>query len=297
VIKIKVAVISDVHANIVALNEILKDCKINNVDEYMFTGDLINDLPFGNETLDIVKKLTNYVVKGNKEEYIIEYDKKKFDWDNIQFKNTIFMYNKLSKDNIEYIKKLPMKLSLSFENVNILLCHGSPNAVQELVREENYYIIDKYTKDLKEDILIIGHTHEKIWYKKVNNKIIINAGCAGVSPYNVEQAEYVILDINKNDVQIEKRLIKFDINKLKELIINSGILKEDKVLANLTYETIKGKGALRHSFFVEAREMMRAKNKKLYKNDATGIFTFFKLFDDDVWLSLYEKYKDEFELY
>ena len=55
-IKIKVAVISDVHANIVALNEILKDCKINNVDEYMFTGDLINDLPFGNETLDIVKK-------------------------------------------------------------------------------------------------------------------------------------------------------------------------------------------------------------------------------------------------
>ena len=104
-IKIKVAVISDVHANIVALNEILKDCKINNVDEYMFTGDLINDLPFGNETLDIVKKLTNYVVKGNKEEYIIEYDKKKFDWDNIQFKNTIFMYNKLSKDNIEYIKK------------------------------------------------------------------------------------------------------------------------------------------------------------------------------------------------
>lgn len=295
-IKIKVAVISDIHANIVALNEILKDCKKNNIDEYIFTGDLINDLPFGNETLDIVKSLTNYVVRGNKEEYITEYDKMKFDWDNIQFQNTIFMYNKLSKENLEYVKKLPLSLSLKFEDLNIFLCHGSPVAVEELVHEDDLEKIDKYTKNLKEDILIFGHTHEKAWAKKVNNKIVINAGCAGVSPQNIKQAEYIILDIQGNNVNIEKRLVGFDINILKELIHKSGILKIDKVLMNLTYCAIIGKSDVRHRFFVEAKQKMADKNKKLYKEDATGIYTYFKLYDDDVWLELYKKYKNEFEL-
>ena len=55
-VKIKVAVISDIHGNSVALREVLKDAKSNNVYECVFLGDLINDLPFGNETLELVKK-------------------------------------------------------------------------------------------------------------------------------------------------------------------------------------------------------------------------------------------------
>ena len=65
VIKIKIAIISDIHGNSVALKEILKDAKQNNVDDYIFSGDLVNELPFGNETLEIVKKYSNKVLKGN----------------------------------------------------------------------------------------------------------------------------------------------------------------------------------------------------------------------------------------
>ena len=77
-IKIKVAVISDIHANSVALREILKDAEKKNVDEYVFLGDQVNDLPFGNETMEIVKEKSNKVLKGNKEQYIIEYDEEKY---------------------------------------------------------------------------------------------------------------------------------------------------------------------------------------------------------------------------
>ena len=66
-IKIKVAVISDIHGNCVALKEVLKDAEKKNVNEYVFLGDLVNDLPFGNETLEIVRKYSNKILKGNKE--------------------------------------------------------------------------------------------------------------------------------------------------------------------------------------------------------------------------------------
>lgn len=296
-IKIKVAVISDIHGNIVALDAILKECKNENIDEYIFSGDLINDLPFGNETLDVIRNLTNKVVRGNKEDYITEYDKQKFKWENIQFKNTIFMYNSLRKDNLDYVNNLPLTLSLKFENIKILVCHGSPESVEEQIHIDSFDKIEKYTKKLNEDVLIFGHTHDKIWYEKYNDKLIINAGCAGVSPHNGEYAEYIILEIEGNNIIIHKKIVKFDVEKLKELIKESGILNEEKVLMNLTYGAIIGKGLIRYNFFKEAKSLMIKRNKALYREDATGIYKYFKLYDDDIWLGLYEKYINEFELF
>ncbi len=63
---------------------------------------------------------------------------------------------------------------------------------------------------------------------------------------------------------------------------------------NLTYSSVRGNGKIRYEFFKEAKNLMLEKNGKWYKDDAKGIFTYFKLYDDDIWLGLAEKYKDYF---
>ena len=75
------------------MEEVLKDAEKNNVDEYVFLGDLVNDLPMGNETLEIVKSRTDYVLRGNKEQYFIELEDEGYNWPNVQFRNTLFMFN------------------------------------------------------------------------------------------------------------------------------------------------------------------------------------------------------------
>ena len=295
VIKIKIAIISDIHANSVALKEILKDAQKCGAEEYLFLGDQVNDLPFGNETLEIVKKISNKVLKGNKEQYLIEYEKENYYWDNIQFKNTIFLYNELSKENMEYIKTLPISMSLEYEGVKILISHGSPTSVTEFIHEYDDEVINKYTKDLKEDILIFGHTHNKMWHKVCNNKLIINAGCAGVSPHYKAKSEYVLLEVKDSKIiNVDYKLIDYDIEEVKKKIIESGILEYDKVLMNLTYLSLSGYGNIRESFFAEARDKMLERYGVWHKNNAKGIFTYFKLFDDDIWLSLADKYKEHF---
>lgn len=294
-VKIKIAIISDIHANSVALEEIIKDAKKSGAEEYLFLGDQVNDLPFGNETLEIVKKISDKVLKGNKEQYLIEYEKENYYWDNIQFKNTIFLYNELSNENIEYIKKLPHFMSLEYEGVRILISHGSPASVTEFIHEYDDEVINKYTKDMKEDILLFGHTHNKMWHRIYNNKLLINAGCAGVSPHYKAKAEYVLLEVKDSKIiNIDYKLIDYDIEKVKRKIIESGILEYDKVLMNLTYLSLSGYGKIRERFFAEAKEKMLERYGVWHKNDAKGIFTYFKLFDDDIWLGLAEKYKKHF---
>ena len=294
-VTIKVAIISDIHGNSVALKEVLKDAKLNNVDEYIFSGDLVNDLPFGNETLEMVKNTSDKVLKGNKEQYLIEFEEEKYDWKNIQFKNTRFMYNELTEENKAYIRKLPHCMSLEYEGVKLLVAHGSPKSVEELLNHRFKELIEKYVDELDADALIFGHTHEPMWYEYINGKLVLNAGCAGVSPHYVGKAEYVILSINNGKIEnIDLRLVDYDIEKVKEKIIESGILKEDKVFMNLTFCGINGNGQARSDFFKEAKAIQLERSGKWYQEGAKGIHTYFKLYDDDIWLELGKKYEKYF---
>lgn len=294
--KIKLAVISDIHGNIVALNQIIEDAKKRNVDVFVASGDLVNELPFGNEVIDKLKEINAFSIKGNKEQYFIDYDEHKYNWPNIQFQNSVFMYERMTKENLEYIKNLPFSLSLEYEGVKIKVVHGSPESITELIHRDDFDLIDKYTKNLEEDILVLGHTHEPIWVCNMNNKTMINAGCAGVSPKNIGLAEYVIINLENGKYEIENLKVPFDVNEIKIGILKSGILKKDIAFINLTYETLIGNVKLKESFFHEAKRQMIEKGRKLKKDNVKGIYETFKLYDDDIWIELTEKYKNEFKL-
>lgn len=293
---IKIAVISDIHGNIIALEEILKDAKLKNVDKYIVSGDLVNEIPFGNDVIERLKEVNSYSIKGNKEQYLIEYEENKYNWENLQFQNIIFMYEELSKENKEYIRNLPSELSFKFENVNIKVVHGSPESITELVHKEDLDKIDKYTKILKEDLLVLGHTHQTIWECRANNKVVINAGCAGISSVNIGRAEYIIINIDNDKFDIERRLVKFNPENLKDKIAKCGILKVDKIFMNLIYLQLIGKPQIKAEFYKEAKQQMMYKNRKLYKDNVEGIYKYFKLYDDDIWIESAKKYIGDFIL-
>ena len=293
--KIKLGIITDIHGNIIALEEILKDAEERGVDEYIFLGDLVNDFPFQNEVLDLIKKKSDKVLKGNKEEYLIQYDIDRYMWKELQFRVVRYMYDDISKENLEYIRWLPITFAEEYEGVNIRFAHGSPDSVEEFLHQNNRESLDYHTKNISEDVLIFGHTHDKMWYETINGKLTINAGCAGVSPYYVGGAEYVILDIKDGKINdIDLRVVSYDLDKLKEKIEQSGILEVEKTLMNLSFMGINGHGKERSEFFKEAKNMMLERNGKWYKKDANGIFKYFKLFDDDIWISLSKKYSEYF---
>lgn len=53
---IQIAVISDIHGNLIALNEVLKDIKNRNISQVYCLGDLVDFAPWGNEVISLIKK-------------------------------------------------------------------------------------------------------------------------------------------------------------------------------------------------------------------------------------------------
>lgn len=292
--KIKVAVLTDIHGNSVALEAALKDAKKYNIDEFIICGDLVNDFPCSNEVIDTLKNLTPNIIKGNREQYLIEYDKHKYDWKNIQFKNTLFLYNQLTKENLEFVKKLPTTLKLKYEDITFRIVHGNMHAINGLVYIEDEEAKKECVKELDEDVVILGHTHQYAWVDRVNNKTIINAGCIGIAPKESPEAEYIILNINGKDLDVEIKKVKYSLDELKRKIVESGILEYDTAFMNLDLLTITGKADIARSFYFEAIDLMKEKNKKLYQDEAEGIFKDFRLYDDDIWQSLTKKYEKYF---
>ena len=64
---------------------------------------------------------------------------------------------------------------------------------------------------------------------------------------------------------------------------------------NLTYGSISGKGRMRHRFLTECKNEMIKRCGKTYQDGAKGIYTYFRLYDDDIWLGTAENYQDEFD--
>ena len=277
-----------------ALESILEDIKNDNIDKVVALGDLCNELPNGNEVIERLKSINSYGVKGNKEEYFLDYEKNQYKWKNMQFKNMLFMYNQLTEESKEYIRNLPFELVLDLEGIKVKFVHASPESLCELVHEYDDERLKEIAENLEEDILVYGHIHDPIWIKEVKGKTFINTGCAGVSVFNIGQAEYVILEIKDGNVKIETRKANFDLDRVKDYIIKSKMHLNERTFINLVYLALIGKRQIRKKFYREGAEKMLNSGRKLYKENVEGIYKNFKLLDDDIWIEQSKEIEDLF---
>ena len=228
----RVAVISDIHSNLIGLNLALEDSKKKNIDKYIFLGDYITDGYISNEIIDLVKKYGDYIISGNRERYILDYNPDKKDFNN--YKTICSTYESLSKENINYIKSLKSEYIININNYKILIIHGD-----KYCNNRNDFDYDKIIEDYKDfDICLLGHTH--IYLDELyKGKRFINPGSIGL-PIDYTTYKYCILDIN-DDVKLELREFKTEesYQMLEKEYKKSDYYIKNPIWSNLVLNTIK----------------------------------------------------------
>ena len=96
----KIAIISDVHGNLVALKQVLDDIKSQKIKHISCLGDLVAKGSQPKETIELIKKECEVVIKGNCDDIVSS---------NCSTKEHLWNREKLGKDNIE------LKFCLQFE--------------------------------------------------------------------------------------------------------------------------------------------------------------------------------------
>lgn len=206
----KFAILSDIHGNIFALEECFKYIEKMQIDGIIWCGDYITDIPKSHEIIMFIqekmKQYKSYIVRGNREEYIINYDKcenKKWSMEN-RNGPLLCAYNELTKSDLNFIFNLPKTCVIDIQGLPKIFVSHKRNI--------------KDSTDCTYEIF--GHTHRQYVYER-NDIRYINPGSVGLTNGNGQGAEFSVLELDKYFHKIENYHIKYDISRPIELIKNS----------------------------------------------------------------------------
>ena len=140
----KIAVMSDIHGNYIALQRCLAHALEQNVDAYIFLGDYLGEFPYPQRTLEILYELKQNAscifIRGNKEDYWLNRRKdQNCDWKsgNRSVMAMIYNYNSLNAKDLDFFETLPISQSIRFAGMEpVLACHGTPFENQKALLSE-----------------------------------------------------------------------------------------------------------------------------------------------------------------
>ena len=247
----KIALFSDIHANLPALEAVLNDMDSQNLDSIFCLGDLVGYATWPNEVIREIRKRKIPTIAGNYDEGVgLASDDcgcaYKTDVDQDRGVQSINYTNKVvgSEERV-YLRMLPSHLQIKYningEQINILMVHGSPRKINEYLFEDRpERSMVNIMREAGADILAFGHTHKP--YHKVfqseeadANKFLhaINIGSVGKPKDGDPRACYVVLHLDKemtlkreDAVRVEFRRVEYDFEKTARAIEESPLPNE-----------------------------------------------------------------------
>lgn len=187
----KIAIISDIHANISALNAVLNDIKNRGINKIFCLGDSIVKCTHPDLVIDKLKEVCDVILIGNCDYTICRPESKS---------KNFWTRNIIGEERANFIFALPKSFEFYMSGHLIRLFHASPYSLDEIYNPmfsnqnskysnleiknpdrlfENAEFIGKTSSDKIPDIIGFGHIHTP-FVVRYKNKTIFNPGSVGI---------------------------------------------------------------------------------------------------------------------
>ena len=184
----RLAVISDIHGNIVALEAVLADLKTRRVDDIVNLGDCVTGLLWPRETLELLDTLRLPTVRGEHDRWLGEPATPHGS------RSMAFTRNALSQQQRCQLGRLPPHFEVS---ETILAVHGSPRDDMEYLLEESLEgrltsacqsALSARLGNSAARVVLCGHSHVQHMVRGPDGCLIVNPGSIG-GPRDAEDTE------------------------------------------------------------------------------------------------------------
>ncbi len=223
---VKLALLSDIHGNLTALNAVLNDIEAQGgVDGYWVLGDLAALGPEPVLVLECLAQLTNvHYCRGNTDRYVVTGDRPPPSMEETEKDLSLLPILVNVADSFSWtqgvvtqagwlgwLRNLPFEIRLRLsDGTRLLGVHGSPKADDisihpELTEEEIAVRIEGCGADL----ICMGHTHKPLDVQ-VDGKRVVNLGSVSNPPSADLRASYVLLTANSTGYAVEHRRVAYD---------------------------------------------------------------------------------------
>jgi len=231
----RLAVISDVHGNLPALEAVLNDLQQYEVDGIIVAGDLVGGGPQAVEAIRLLRSFGSLMIRGNSDNGLLHYDTGEAPANRHtchQFALLRWTHRHVDRETLDFIKSLPEQRVVELAGTAaIRVVHGSPrNPSESIFPDRDPATLDLALAQTSEPVLVCGHTHIP-WKIERDDRLALNPG-AVCGPLNGEVgAQYALLSWCDDHWRARHLTIPYDLERIRLACRESGLLEEGGALA------------------------------------------------------------------
>ena len=212
----RIAIISDIHGNLQALDAVLADIEAQTPDAVYCLGDLVGYGANPNEVTDRIRGDGFPTIMGNyddgvgfdrdecgcayREDAERERGQRSLEWTKAR----------VTAANKAYLRTMKPEIRFEADGKRVLLVHGSPRKMNEYLFEDRpLSSFERLAASSDADVIVFGHTH-KPYVKDVDGVLFVNAGSVGKPKDGDWRACYVMLDVSRRVASF--RRVQYDVS-------------------------------------------------------------------------------------
>jgi putative phosphoesterase len=228
----EIAVITDIHANLPALEAVLAQIEELGIEQVYCGGDLVGYGPHPNEVCRLIEECLIPTIYGNydyaiardledcgcayRDQHDRELGQKSVDW-------TLARTDQRSKD---FMRRLPFDLRLELAGKRVRLVHGSPRKVNEYLFEDKpARTFARIAAGADCDVLAFGHTHQP-WIHEYGGVLFVNCGSVGKPKDGDPRAAFAVLTGEAGSVEARIERGEYDAESVAREVAAAGLPEE-----------------------------------------------------------------------
>ncbi len=212
-----IAVLSDVHANWFALEKIINTQEFLECDLFLFCGDAVGYYFQAERVITYLKNKIDHGVKGNHDEYLQRFLENKTADINRYTQKYGSGLNRaietISESNFQWLIDLPQEIELKIESRSIYVSHSAPTKKNCYIYKDSPHELIRQIYNLNYECVIFGHSHYQFCLSK-DKQLIVNPGSVGQPRDKGGYADWAILKVDKDGINVQLRKTTYDVSSL-----------------------------------------------------------------------------------
>lgn len=253
----RIALLSDIHGNLPALEQVMDDMRQFAPDHVVVAGDMVNEGPFSAEVLQVIHENRWTMIRGNNEYYVINAyaPRRPETWRH--FTLLEWLHDQLT-DWHHLIAGLPDDLLLLYPDApDVHLCHGIPHncwmGVYDMPFNDDETVLG-WMANSRAKTIFCGHTHIPL-DRRAGDYHIINPGSVGAPLLGATVGSYMIVDGTSDGWTVaHHRTFPLDISPLYPAWVSQRFVERCGVTASMVIEEMRVSRLYVHSFNMWMRE-------------------------------------------
>jgi putative phosphoesterase len=223
---VKVALISDIHANLPALEAVLMHARHRGAEAIWNAGDLVGYAPFPEEVVRQLQAEHVLNIVGDDDLSVLDVKSQENPRRRRYAEKILALrwtYEHLSGESRRYLFFLPREIRWTVEGWRVLITHTSPASYPEiLTRYTPKKRLRQLAKSCEADLVICGHSH-RAFARHIKDVWFVNPGSVGCPEDGDPRASYMLLKLKPGSLKIHRYRLDYDIPTVTAAIRQHGL--------------------------------------------------------------------------